>query len=61
MGVTFTVHYEASNGTYFTKTSSEKTLLQHPPKINDKIIGKSEATSCVKAPKKVGLSIYCLA
>lgn len=44
---------------YFTRTSKAKTLLQQPPKIRDKIIGKSEATSCAKAPVNVGLSIYC--
>lgn len=45
---------------YFTRTSKAKTLLQQPPNIRDKIIGKSEATNWAKAPVNVGLSIYCI-
>lgn len=44
--------------TYVTRTSKAKTLLQQPPKISDKIMGRSEANICTSASVKLlGLSI----
>jgi prephenate dehydratase len=55
--MSFVNHIETEM-TYVTRTSKAKTLLQHPPNIRDKIMGRSEASICNNASAKlVGLSI----